>query len=57
MTKNSCKVLKGLELADRKDNKLTLIKLNFSMNGYENLTENEIFNLSSAAQDFFLPNL
>ena len=53
MTQNSCKVLKGLELAERKDNKLTLIKLNFPMNGYENLTENEIFNLSSAAQDFF----
>ena len=47
------KVLKGLELADKKDDKLTLIKLKFSMNGYKNLAEKEIFNLSSAAQDFF----
>ena len=35
------KVLKGLELADQKDNKLTLVKLKFSMNSYENLAENE----------------
>ena len=32
------KVLKGLELADRKDNK-TLVKLKFSMNSYDRLTE------------------
>ena len=30
-------VLKGLELADQKGNKLTLVKLKFSMNSYENL--------------------
>ena len=30
-----------LELADQKDNKLTLVKLKFSMNSYENLAENE----------------
>ena len=47
------KVLKGLEPADRKDDKLTLIKLKFSMNGYNNLAEKKIFNLSSTAQDFF----
>ena len=47
------KVLKRLELAVRKDDKLTLIKLKFSMNGYKNLAEKEIFNLSIAAQDFF----
>ena len=33
------KVIKGLELADQKDNKLTLVKLKFSMNSYENLAE------------------
>ena len=35
------KVLKGLELAgkNKKDDKLALIKLKFSMNGYENLAE------------------
>ena len=47
------KVLKRLELAERKDDKLTLIKFKFSMNGYKNLTEKELFNLSGAAQDFF----
>ena len=35
------KVLKGLELTAQKDNKLTLAKLKFSMNSYENLVENE----------------
>ena len=33
------KVLKGLELAGKKDDKLALIKLIFSMNGYKNLAE------------------
>ena len=36
------KVLKDLEFADQKENKLTLVKLKFSMNSYENLAENEI---------------
>ena len=43
------KVLKGLEFADRKDDKLTFAKLKFSMNGYERLTKNE---LSKTAQGF-----
>ena len=30
------KVLKGLDLADKKGNKLTLVKLTFSMNGMIN---------------------
>ena len=47
------KVLKGLKLTDKKDDKMTLKKLKFSMNGYKNLDEKEILNLSSAAQDFF----
>ena len=47
------KVLKRLELADRKDDKLTVIKLKVSMNGYKNLAEKEIFNLSIGVQDFF----
>ena len=47
------KVPKGLKLTDRKDDKLTLIKLKFSMNGYKNLTQKEIFNLSSTVHDFF----
>ena len=51
------KVLKGLELGDEKDDKLTLIKLKLSMNGYRNLPEKEIFKLSSTAQDFFSLNL
>ena len=48
------KVLKGLELADRKDNK-TLVKLKFSMNSYDRLTEKKIKKLSGVAQDFFHP--
>ena len=47
------KVLKRLEFADRKDNKLTFVKLKFLMNGYERLTEKEISELSETAQDFF----
>ena len=39
------KVLKRFELVDKKDCKLTLIKLKFSMNGYKNLAEKEIFSL------------
>ena len=45
------KVLKGIELADQKDNKLILIKLKFSMNSYENLAENKTKKLSEIAQD------
>ena len=47
------KVLKGLELTHQKDNKLTLVKLKFSMNSYQNLAENETKKLSETAQDLF----
>ena len=47
------KVLKGHDLTNRKDDKLTLIQLKFSMNGYKNLTQKKVFNLSNTAQDFF----
>ena len=47
------KVLKGLELTAQKDNKLTLAKLKFSMNSYENLAENETKKLLETAQDLF----
>ena len=43
-------MLKAIELANRKDDK---IKLKFSMNGYYNLTTNEIGKLSETTQDFF----
>ena len=43
------KALKGLELVYRKDDKLTLIKLKFSMTGYKNLTSTEVSNLSNTA--------
>ena len=46
------KILKGLELADQKDNKLTLVKLKFSINSYENMAENERKKLSETAQGF-----
>ena len=45
------KVLKDLEFADQKENKLTLVKLKFSMNSYENLAENETKKISETAQD------
>ena len=48
------KVIKGLELADQKDNKLTLVKLKFSMSSYENLAKNETKKLSETAQDLFI---
>ena len=47
------KTLKWLELADMKDNKLTLIKLKFSMNGYKNMTEKEMFIFSLQYKTFF----
>ena len=43
------KVLKGLELPDQKNNKLTLVKLKFSMNSHETLAENEIKKLLETA--------
>ena len=45
------KVLKGLEIADRKDNKLILIK--FPVTGYKNLTSREDSNLSNTAHNLF----
>ena len=45
------KVLKGLELADERDNKLTLVKLKFSMASYQKLTKNEKKKLSETVQD------
>ena len=46
-------MLKGIELANGKDDKTILIRLNVSMNGYYNLTANEIGKLSETTQDFF----
>ena len=46
-------MLKGLELADQRDNKLTLVKLKFSMPSYKKLTENETNKLSETAEDVF----
>ena len=47
------KVLKGLKLADQKDNKLNLFKLKFSMNSYENLAKNKTKILPETVQDLF----
>ena len=47
------KVIKGLQLADQKDNKLTLVKLKLPMNSYESLAEKETKNLSKTAQHLF----
>ena len=47
------KMLKDLELADQKDNKLTLVKFKFSVGSCENLAENEVKNLWKTAQNLF----
>ena len=47
------KILKRIETIDRKDKKLTLCKLNFSMNAYEKLSKRKIKKLLESAQDFF----
>ena len=46
-------VLKDLELANQKENKLNLVKLKFLINSYKNLAENEIEKLLETAQDLF----
>ena len=46
------KVLKWLELSNRKDNKLPLVKLKYSMNGCDKLTERGINELLETASDF-----
>ena len=47
------KVLKRLEMAEKKNNKLALVTLKFSMNSYKNLTGNKTKKLSETAQDLF----
>ena len=47
------KVLNGLEVANRKDNKLTLNNLKFLMNAYDKLTVKEIKVFSETVQAFF----
>ena len=47
------KILKGIEIIDHKDKKLTLCKLKFSMNAYERLRENETKKLSESPEDLF----
>ena len=45
------KVIKGIEKIERKDNKLTLIKLRFSVKNFCELKDNEKLSLSETAQD------
>ena len=47
------KILSGIEKMTRKDNKITLVKIKFSMNACENLSNKEIENISDTARDFF----
>ena len=47
------KELKGIEKMNREDQKLTLQKLKFSMQGYKKLTNYEMLSLSATARDFF----
>ena len=46
-------MLKGVENFKRKDKKLILVKLKFSMKGYSELEQNEISVLSETIRDFF----
>ena len=47
------KILNGIETMDRKDNKLTLVKIRFSVKAYKNLSNGEVEKLNDTARDFF----
>ena len=47
------KVLKGIGKIKREDNKLTLVKFKFSMEGNSELKQEEISSLSETAKYFF----
>ena len=47
------KILKGIEMIDQKDKKLTLCKLKFSMSAYKKLKEKRNQKLSESAQNLF----
>lgn len=46
-------VLKEIKTMNRVDQKLTLQKLKFQMQGYKKLTHNKMLLLSETARDFF----
>ena len=47
------KVIRGIEMIERKDNKLTLLKLRFSVKNFCELKDNKKLLLSETAQDLF----
>ena len=47
------KILSGIEKMTRADNKITLVKVKFSVKACKNLSQKEIVNLSNTARDFF----
>ena len=42
-----------MEKITQTDNKITLVKIKFSMKACKNLSNNEVVNLSDTARDFF----
>ena len=47
------KAIRGIEKIERKDNKLTLVKLRFSVKNFRDLKDNEKLLLSETVQDLF----
>ena len=47
------KILNGIETMDRKDNKLKLVKIKFSVKAYKNFSDREIEKLNDTAMYFF----
>ena len=47
------KILSGIEKMTQKDNKITLVKIKFSIKACKNLSNKEVENLSHNAWDFF----
>ena len=48
------KILFGTEQLTRTDNKITLVNLKFNLNACNNMSKNELDNLSDMARDFFI---
>ena len=47
------KIFLGTEQLTKRDKKITLVNIKFSLSACKNLTKNELDNLSDTARDFF----
>ena len=48
------KILNGTETMNQKDNKLTPLKISFSIKAYKHLSDKEIEQLNNTTRDFFI---